>query len=74
VGEDATLLLRRVPELEIHAAEGMGWFVNLRPTVPDDRSWFEPLIETFTGERLPWAVTGRRTGSRRCRRSGSFPG
>ena len=26
--------------------EGMDWFVNLRPTMLDDPSWFEPLIET----------------------------
>jgi hypothetical protein len=38
--------------------EGMDWFVNLRPTMLDAPSWFEPLIETFTSERLPWAVTG----------------
>ena len=28
--------------------EGMDWFVNLRPTMLDDPSWFEPLIETCT--------------------------
>jgi hypothetical protein len=38
--------------------EGMDWFVNLRPTMLDDPSWFEPLIETFTSEGLPWATTG----------------
>lgn len=38
--------------------EGMDWFVNLRPTMLDDPSWFEPLIETATGEALPWALTG----------------
>ena len=37
--------------------EGMDWFVNLRPTMLDDPSWFEPLIETWTAEKLPWAVT-----------------
>ena len=38
--------------------EGMDWFVNLRPTMLDDPSWFEPLIETYVAEKLPWAVTG----------------
>ena len=37
--------------------EGMDWFVNLRPTMLDDPSWFEPLIETYVAENLPWAVT-----------------
>ena len=36
---------------------GMDWFVNLRPTMLDDHGWFEPFIETFTGEKLPWATT-----------------
>ena len=37
--------------------EGMDWFVNLRPTMLDDASWFSPFIETFTSEKLPWATT-----------------
>jgi hypothetical protein len=37
--------------------DGMDWFVNLRPTMLDDVGWFEPLIETWTAERLPWART-----------------
>jgi len=37
--------------------EGMDWFVNLRPTMLDDPSWFSPFIETYTSERLPWART-----------------
>ncbi len=32
-------------------------FVNLRPTMLDDASWFVPFIETCTAERLPWATT-----------------
>ncbi len=36
---------------------GMDWFVNLRPTMLDDPSWFRPFIETFTREKLPWAST-----------------
>lgn len=37
--------------------EGMDWFVNLRPTMLDDPSWYTPFIETWTCERLPWATT-----------------
>jgi hypothetical protein len=29
-------------------------FVNLRATMLDDPSWFEPFIELQTAERLPW--------------------
>jgi hypothetical protein len=36
---------------------GMDWFVNLRPTMLDAHGWFAPFIETFTGEKLPWATT-----------------
>ncbi len=32
-------------------------FVNVRPTMFDDRSWFTPFIETVTKEKLPWAQT-----------------
>ena len=37
--------------------EGMNWFVNLRPTMLDDPSWFTPFVETYTREKLPWATT-----------------
>lgn len=37
--------------------EGLDWFVNLRPTMLDDPSWFTPFIETWTSEKLPWATT-----------------
>ena len=33
-------------------------FVNLRPTMLDDSAWFMPFIETYTSEKLPWALTG----------------
>ena len=36
---------------------GVDWFVNLRPTMLDDASWFSPFIETYTSEKLPWATT-----------------
>lgn len=32
-------------------------FVNIRPTMLDDPSWFLPFIETYTSEKLPWATT-----------------
>ena len=37
--------------------EGLDWFVNLRPTMLDDASWFTPFVETWTSEKLPWAAT-----------------
>lgn len=41
-------------------AEGMDWFVNLRAPALDDHGWFEPWIELWTAEGLPWARTGAR--------------
>jgi hypothetical protein len=38
--------------------EGMDWFVNLRPSMLDDPSWFVPFIETWTSEKMPFAETG----------------
>ena len=37
--------------------EAMEWFVNIRPTMLDDPNGFEPYIETWTREKLPWATT-----------------
>lgn len=37
--------------------DGMDSFVNLRPTMLDESSWFKPFIETYTSEKLPWATT-----------------
>jgi hypothetical protein len=37
--------------------EGIDFFVNLRPTMLDDASWFSPFVETYRSERLPWART-----------------
>ena len=39
-------------------AHGIEAFVNLRPTMLDDASWFAPFIETCTKDKLPWASTG----------------
>jgi hypothetical protein len=41
-------------------AEGFDWFVNLRPSVLDDHTWFEPYAELWTREKLPWASTPAR--------------
>ena len=37
--------------------EGIEEFVNVRPTMLDDASWFTPFIKTWTREKLPWATT-----------------
>lgn len=33
-------------------------FVNVRPTMLDDTSWFEPFIETYASTKFSWAETG----------------
>lgn len=38
-------------------AEGMDWFVNVRPTMLDAPEDFTPFIELWTSEKLPWATT-----------------
>jgi hypothetical protein len=37
--------------------EGMDDFVNVRATIMDDAQSFSPFIETYTDEKLPWAMT-----------------
>ncbi len=37
--------------------EGIDDFVNVRPTMLLDTSWFSPFIETMTKEKLSWATT-----------------
>lgn len=39
---------------------GMDAFVNVRPTMFDDCTWFTPFIETMTKEKLSWATTPAR--------------
>jgi len=34
--------------------EGLDFFVNVRPTMLDDPDGFEPFVETWTSEKLPW--------------------
>lgn len=38
-------------------AEAMDWFVNIRPTMLDNPTGFDPYIETWTREKLAWATT-----------------
>lgn len=38
-------------------AEGVDWFVNLRPTMLDEHGGFEPFVEMHAATRLPWAKT-----------------
>lgn len=38
--------------------EGMDWFVNVRPTMFSDTSWFRPFVESYTSQKLPFARTG----------------
>lgn len=38
-------------------ADGMDGFVNIRATLLDDPTGFDPFIETWTGEKLAWATT-----------------
>ena len=40
--------------------EGVNAFMNVRPTLLDDPSWFTPFIETMTSEKLAWAQTPAR--------------
>lgn len=39
---------------------GLDQFVNVRPTMFDDVSWFVPFIETYTCEKLSWVKTPAR--------------
>ena len=61
----------RGPQLQHHCCPScMSWmftriagldaFLNVRPTLLDDPSWFSPFIETMTREKLPWAETPAR--------------
>ncbi len=40
--------------------EGFDDFLNLRPTMFEDTSWFSPFIETMTKEKIGWASTPAR--------------
>jgi len=36
---------------------GVDFMVNVRATLLDEAAWFEPFVETYTSEKLPWAST-----------------
>lgn len=38
-------------------AEGMDWFVNVRPSMLDEHRDFVPFMEVWKEEALPWAST-----------------
>ncbi|TLM76876.1 GFA family protein [Microbulbifer harenosus] len=38
--------------------DGMDDFVNVRSTLLDGSQSFQPFLETYTAEKLTWAVTG----------------
>ena len=58
----------RAPNLQHHfCPHCMTWmftrpagmpFVNLRPAMLDDASWFRPFMETYASAKLPFAETG----------------
>jgi hypothetical protein len=37
---------------------GLEFMVNVRATMFDDTSWFAPLVDIYTSEKLPWVSTG----------------
>ncbi|MBV7394992.1 GFA family protein [Mameliella sediminis] len=39
---------------------GVDAFLNVRPTMFDETSWFVPYIETMTSAKLPWVTTPAR--------------
>jgi len=59
-GPHAQLYCPRCKNWMFTRPEGLEWLVNIRATMLDDHSWFEPFVEVFTAEKLPWATTGAR--------------
>lgn len=49
-------------------------FVNVRATMLDDARWFEPFIETYTSEALPWAKTPARHSFEKFPAFDAYPG
>lgn len=37
---------------------GLDFMVNVRASMLDDSSWFQPFVETARAEGFPWATTG----------------
>ena len=40
--------------------QGLDFMVNARATMLDEHGWFEPFVETYTSEKLPWVRTPAR--------------
>lgn len=38
--------------------DGLEFMVNVRAPMFDDTSWFAPLADIYTSEKLPWVSTG----------------
>jgi hypothetical protein len=36
---------------------GLDFFVNVRATMLDEHAWYEPFVEVYTDEKIPWATT-----------------
>jgi hypothetical protein len=36
---------------------GLDFLVNVRASMLDEHHWYQPFIEVFTSEKLPWAIT-----------------
>jgi hypothetical protein len=53
--------------------EGMDQFVNVRATLMEDARAYVPFVETFTSEKLPWAVTPAVYGFARLPPQEQFP-
>ena len=47
---------RGIAEDTLHAVRDLSQL--LHPSMLDDFTWFEPFIESYTSEALPWAKTG----------------
>ena len=53
--------------------EGMDAFVNVRSAMLDDAQHYQPFIETYTDEKLQWAVTGAKHSFSKFPPQESFP-
>jgi hypothetical protein len=53
---------------------GVEQFVNVRPTMFDETSWVVPFIETYTSEKLPWAITPARHSFEKFPAMSDYPG
>jgi hypothetical protein len=58
-------MFTRVPELAT---------VNVRATMLDDTTGFEPFVETYVSDKLPWAMTPAARSFERFPEPGEWPG